>query len=198
MGLLSYLLGTEILKQGQDLLLSQKKCILETLKRAWLYHAKLVPTPITTTTNLYLSDSLEFDNLVKYRQIVGALRYVTLSSPYITFSVNKVCQFMHSPNENHWSVVKRIFRYLQGTNSHGLLFKHDFATILHAYTDPTYTLLTGFTDGDWAGCSDDRQSMGDMPFILDLILFHGVHINKRLSHVHPYNLNTKLYLVELT
>ncbi|KAL7590518.1 uncharacterized mitochondrial protein AtMg00810-like [Lactuca sativa] len=72
-GPLSYFLGIEIVKQGHDLLLSQKKYILEILQRSGLSHAKPVLNPITTTTNQSLGDSPEFDNPVKYRQIVETL-----------------------------------------------------------------------------------------------------------------------------
>ena len=160
MGFLSYFLGIEIVKQGPDLLLSQKKYILDILERAGLSHANPVSTPLTTTANLSLGDSPQFDNPVQYRQIVGALQYVTLSRPDITFAVNKVCQFMHSPTQNHWSAVKRILRYLQGTVSYGLLIKQESATLLHAYTDSTYTPLNAFFDADWDGCPDDRRSTG--------------------------------------
>jgi hypothetical protein len=99
-------------------------------------------------------------NPVKYRQIVGALQYVTLSRPDISYAVNKVCQFMHSPTENHWSTVKRILRYLKGSVKHGLLIKQASATVLHAYTDATMHDITAYSDADWAGCPDNRRSTG--------------------------------------
>jgi hypothetical protein len=163
MGKLSYFLGLEIVPRGKDILLSQKKYILELLQRAGLSQAKPVPSPITTTANLHLGDSSLFDNPVKYRQVVGALQYVTLSRPDITFAVNKVCQFMHSPTINHWSAVKRILRYLQGTSAHGLLLRHDSSSLLHAYTDAS---ITAFSDADWAGCPDDRRSTGGFAIYL--------------------------------
>ncbi|KAD4981730.1 hypothetical protein E3N88_18401 [Mikania micrantha] len=75
MGHLSYFLGIEIIPK--------------------------VSSPLHTTANLAIGDSPLFDNPVKYRQIVGALQYVTLSRPDLAFAVNKVCQFMHSPTQNH-------------------------------------------------------------------------------------------------
>lgn len=36
-----------------------------------------------------------------YRNIVGALQYVTLTRPEISFSVNKACQFMHCSTTDH-------------------------------------------------------------------------------------------------
>nr|KYP49046.1 Copia protein [Cajanus cajan] len=63
-----------------------------------------------------------FDDPTLYRSVVGALQYATITRPEIAFSVNKVSQFMCSPMEEHWKVVKRILRYLKGTLKHGLVF----------------------------------------------------------------------------
>ncbi|KAJ9561084.1 hypothetical protein OSB04_006244 [Centaurea solstitialis] len=152
MGKLSYFLGIEIVSQGADILLSQQKYILELLQKAGLSNAKPVSSPISTSANLALNDSSLFDNPVKYRQVVGALQYATLTRPDITYAVNKVCQFMHSPTENHWSTVKRILRYLKGTVSHSLLIQQQSSHLLHAYADSTHNSLSAFSDADWAGC----------------------------------------------
>ncbi|GKC73852.1 uncharacterized mitochondrial protein-like protein [Tanacetum coccineum] len=120
----------------------------------------LVKTPITTTTNLALGDSPLFEDPVRYRQIVGSLQYATLSRPDIAYAVNKVCQFLHSPTEKHWSAVKRILRYLKGTADFGLLVRQESGSILHAYTDSHSPYLNAFSDADWAGCPDDRRSTG--------------------------------------
>ncbi|KAD5508006.1 hypothetical protein E3N88_15709 [Mikania micrantha] len=104
-----------------------------------------------------------FDNPVKYRQIVGALQYVTLPRPDLAFAVNKVCQFMPSPTQNHWSAVKCILRYLQGTSDFGLWLHHNSGSHLQAYID---AYLQAFSDADWAGCPDDRQSTGGFAIYL--------------------------------
>uniref|UniRef100_A0A803PCM2 Reverse transcriptase Ty1/copia-type domain-containing protein n=1 Tax=Cannabis sativa TaxID=3483 RepID=A0A803PCM2_CANSA len=56
----------------------------------------------------HLGDPIE--NPQVYRSIVGALQYQTITRPKISFSVNKVCQFMANPLNTHWNVVKRILR----------------------------------------------------------------------------------------
>ncbi|KAD7116530.1 hypothetical protein E3N88_03798 [Mikania micrantha] len=160
MGRLSYFLGVEVLQKGPDILLSQQKYILELLQKAGLTDSKPLSSPISTSANLALGDSPPFDNPARYRQVVGALQYATLSRPDISYAVNKVCQFMHFPTTNHWSTVKRILRYLKGTISYGLLVQQNSSPVLHAYADATFNTLTAFTDADWAGCPDDRRSTG--------------------------------------
>ena len=63
------------------------------------------------------------EDLHGYTSMVGALQYVTITRPEISFSVNRVCQFMQNPIEEQWKVMKRILRYLQGTLHHGLHLK---------------------------------------------------------------------------
>ncbi|GKC34006.1 putative RNA-directed DNA polymerase, partial [Tanacetum coccineum] len=119
LGPLNYLLGIEIVPHVSDILLSQKKYILELLQSVGLSNCNLVSSPMVTSSSLSLDVSTAFSNPGKYRQVVGSLQYVTLSRPDIAFAVNKVCQYMHASIENHWSVVKRILRYLHGTVEHG-------------------------------------------------------------------------------
>jgi hypothetical protein len=84
-----------------------------------------------------------------YRSTVGALQYLTLTRPNLSFVVNKVCQFLFKPTDAHWEAVKRILRFVKGTATMGLLLKKSSST-----------LLSIFTDVDWAGCVDDRRSTG--------------------------------------
>ncbi|XP_057423759.1 uncharacterized mitochondrial protein AtMg00810-like [Lotus japonicus] len=82
--------------------------------------------------------------------IVGALQYATLTRPEISFAVNKVCQFLSQPLEDHWKAVKRILRYLKATIHHGLHLKPC------SLTSPVP--LLAFCDADWGSDPDDRRS----------------------------------------
>lgn len=106
-----------------------------------------------------------FENPMRYRQVVGALQYVTLSRPDIAYAVNKVCQFMHSPTNNHLSIVKRILRYLKGTGTFGLRLTPSLNTTIHAYGDAKSPLVTAFSDADWA-VQTTVNPQGDMLYIL--------------------------------
>jgi hypothetical protein len=78
---------------------------------------------------------------------VGALQYLSLTRSNIGFAVSKVSQFMHEPHDLHWTVVKRILRYLKSTADYGLFINKCSSSQLYAYSD-----------ADWAGCPDDRKS----------------------------------------
>jgi histone deacetylase 1/2 len=82
-----------------------------------------------------------------YRSVVGALQYLTLTSPDIAFSVNKVYQFLHAPTTVHWEAVKSILRYVKQCTKLGLKI----------HKSPS-TLVSVFSDADWAGNIEDRKS----------------------------------------
>ena len=56
----------------------------------------------------------------EYRSLVGALQYITLTWPDLSYAVQQACLHMHDPREQHLALVKRILRYLWGTSSYGL------------------------------------------------------------------------------
>jgi hypothetical protein len=79
-----------------------------------------------------------------YRHIVGALQYVTLMRPNFAYSVNQLCQHMHTPTSTHLTTAKRVLRYLKGSIDYGLQYhKRPLA-------------ITTYSDSDWASNPDDR------------------------------------------
>ena len=58
-------------------------------------------------------------NQTMYRSMIGKLQYVVHSRPNITLVVGIVARFSTNPRENHLMAVKRIMRYLKGTNDFG-------------------------------------------------------------------------------
>jgi hypothetical protein len=61
---------------------------------------------------------------------------------------------MESPKYSHWKVGKRILRYIAGTTTYGLW-----------YTASADSMLTGYTDSDYAGSIDDRKSTSGYAFL---------------------------------
>ena len=148
LGRLHYFLGVEVTWHANTSLhLSQSKYICDLLHRTDMLHAKPQPTPMVSSLRLTADGSTSVEDPTFFRSIVGALQYVTITRPELSFVVNHVCQYMHKPQQSHWKAVKRILRYLAGTSSHGLLL----------CSSPSYSII-GFSDSDWATDLDDRKS----------------------------------------
>lgn len=65
-------------------------------------------------------DPLSAEDSTRYRSVVGALQYLSLTRPDISFCLNRVSQFLSGPTTTHWAAVKRILRYLHATSHLGL------------------------------------------------------------------------------
>ena len=95
---------------------------------------------------MFVADNEHVEDITGYRQLVGALQYCTLTRPEIAYSVNQLCQHLHSPTTFHWKSAKRVLCYLKGSVDHGLYFSKGSLS-LHAYCD-----------SDWVGDHRDRRS----------------------------------------
>ena len=97
--------------------------------------AKDISTPMATSDSLTLFDGSPLTNATIYRQLVGSLQYLSLTRPDISFTVNKLSQFMHQPSESHWQALKRLLRYLKAIILHGLLLQRSASSDLYAFSD---------------------------------------------------------------
>uniref|UniRef100_A0ACD5TCP1 Uncharacterized protein n=1 Tax=Avena sativa TaxID=4498 RepID=A0ACD5TCP1_AVESA len=157
LGDLHFFLGIEVKNSQNGLLLTQEKYAVDLLTKVNMIKCTSSPTPLSSTEKLSLTEGTPLgpDDSTQYRSIVGALQYLTLTRPDISFSVNKVCQYLHAPTTAHWTAAKRILRYVQGTIHAGLTFQKSSSS-----------LLSAFSDADWAGCLDDRRSTGGFAVFL--------------------------------
>ena len=95
------------------------------------------PTPLSSSEKLsaFEGELLKEEEITKYRSAVGALQYLTLTRPDISFAVNKLCQYLHAPTTVHWTTVTRIVRYIPQTMSVGLQVKRSNCTLVSAFSD---------------------------------------------------------------
>ncbi|KAF5465934.1 hypothetical protein F2P56_015896 [Juglans regia] len=156
LGPLSYFLGVETLQEGGNLILTQRKSVIDLLRKANLDKVKPCSTPMSTSCKLSKYEGVDFDDPHLYRSTVGALHYLGFTRPDIAFAVHKVSKFMHQPKDVHWQAVKRILRYLKHTVNYGL----------HLTSQASHT-LQAFSDADWAGDNDDKWS------VRAYCIFHG-------------------------
>ncbi|GKA94708.1 putative RNA-directed DNA polymerase [Tanacetum coccineum] len=114
--------------------------------------------------------------ILELLQSAGLSNCNLVSSPMVTsssLSLDDSTAFSNPVKyrQNHWSVVKRILRYLYGTVEHGMLIRRSSGSTLQAFTDVLWkgnpdTSLEAFSDADWAGDSDDRRSTGGFAIYL--------------------------------
>jgi hypothetical protein len=129
----------------------------------------MYPPPVESSTknSASVGELLGKEDSTKYRSIVGALQYLTLTCLDIAYSVNKVYQYLHALR---MVAVKQIPHFLKYTSEYVFLI----------LPSPS-TMVSAFSDVDWVGCKNDRKSKGGLPYILDPISSHGVLRSKRRS-----------------
>ena len=157
LGHLHHYLGIQFMQVDGGIALCQSKYIDTLLQRFNLEDCKPIATPMETGLRLSLHDAGDAFDAVLYQQAVGCLIYLCITQLDIQFVVSQMSRFMHCPGVKHWQAVKRIFRYLSGTQSLGLFYPKggSLPPDLHA-----------FSDSDWAGCYDTHVSTSGFCFML--------------------------------
>ncbi|XP_028117457.1 uncharacterized protein LOC114315089 [Camellia sinensis] len=146
LGDLSYFLGISIQAVGDSYFLSQSKYASDILIKAGMTSCKPCPTSMSMKPVDTPATNLPFRQPQLYRNLVGALQYLTLTRPDLSFAVNQACQYMHEPTNAHFALLKHILRFVQSSLSRGLTFC------------PSSFELQAFSDLNWAGYTVDRKS----------------------------------------
>jgi hypothetical protein len=108
---------------------------------------KILSTPMEKGLKLSAKTDSKAVNELVYRQLVGSLIYLTTTSPYLSYIVSFISRFMRVTKIEHWTVAKRVLRYVKGTLDFGIL-----------YRKRKYLQLCGYINSDWAGSVNDRKS----------------------------------------
>ena len=87
--------------------------------------------------------------------MIGKLQYVVHTRLDIALAVSIITRFSAKLRENHMMALKRILRYLKGTEDYRLWYK------LGGNLD-----LKVFTNADWVGNIDDKKSTSGGAFFL--------------------------------
>lgn len=156
LGILHYFLGLEIWQHSNGIYLNQGKYTLDVLKRFGRLDSKAMKTPMETNLKKLKEATEDSENVdpTLYRQMIGSLMYLVNTRPDICYAVNALSQFMCEPKQTHLVAAKHILRYLSGTIGYGLKYAK------------TELNLSGYTDSDWAGNSENRKSTSGCCFTL--------------------------------
>ncbi|CAM8969933.1 unnamed protein product [Rhodiola kirilowii] len=150
-GELTFFLGIQVRQLENGTEISQQKYLSEVVKKYGLGGSKNVNTPSSPNESLVKDDGSPKTDATIYRGMIGSLLYLTASRPDIMFSVCQCARFQAEPRESHVKAVKRILRYLKGTEK-----------LVLWYPRVKSLKLEGFTDADFAGDRTDRKSTSGM------------------------------------
>jgi hypothetical protein len=147
LGDIHHFLGINVHRTSEGLFLSQQQYALEILDRANMLNCNPITTPVDTRSKLSATDGARFSNPALYRSLAGALQYLTLTCPDISYAVQKICLSMHDPRDSHFQLITHILQYVCGTSHYGLkMHKHSSLDLID------------YSDDDWARCPDTRKS----------------------------------------
>jgi hypothetical protein len=178
LGDMKLILGMRVTRNRQKrvLTLDHEAKIEQLLRQYQMEQCLPVNTPEEPGTEV--SSALEHDNEivnVPYRELVGALNYLAVSTrPDICHAVSVLCRYFSCPTQELWTAAKRVLRYLRGSAKLGLTFDGGISGIGLEMT-PCYS------DSNWANDKYDRKSTSGW-----LIKFAGCTVNwssKRQSTV---------------
>ncbi len=133
---------------------------MKLIEKYGLSEANPVSTPADSNTKLMKTDEKSTNSCVDpvlYQSMVGSLLYAAIATrPDIAQAVGVVSKFNANPSHAHLTAVKRILRYLKGTQDFFLEYRK---------TDKSFSLI-GYSDADWAGDQDDRHSTSGNLFLM--------------------------------
>jgi hypothetical protein len=162
LGEASFVLGIEIHRDRNKgvLGLSQKAYVEKVLKKFSMHKCSASPAPMVKgdrygdfqcPRNQYELDQMK---VVPYASAVGSLQYAQVCTrPDLAFVTGLLGRFQSNPGIEHWKLVKKVLRYLQGTK--GLMLTYRKSDSLQ---------IVGYSDSDYAG--DDRKSTSGYVFTL--------------------------------
>ncbi|XP_019190035.1 PREDICTED: uncharacterized protein LOC109184467 [Ipomoea nil] len=145
---LKFFLGLEIDIRKKGIFVNQRKYALELLDSTGFTHSKPVKSPVIPSTKLSKESGISLADITQYRRLVGKLLYLTITIPNISFTTQKLSQFLDYPTDIHLQAAHRVLRYIKGVPTQGMFFPA--TNQLH---------LKGFFDSDWAACPDTKRSV---------------------------------------
>ncbi|KAE8211922.1 hypothetical protein CF319_g9305, partial [Tilletia indica] len=161
-GEVSSVLGISVQRTKDAYYLSQATYIQTVLERFGLEDARSEPTPIATGTKLTKEGiPLEGgkDGISKFQAVIGCLLWIYLCiRGEIGYIVSALARFSSCPTKDHWRIAMRVLRYLKGTL--------DFRLELKPVVEPNQPAIVGYSDADWAGEVEGRQSQSGYLFKL--------------------------------
>jgi len=91
-GSLKYFLGIEVIMSKKDILLLQRKYILDLLSETGMLRCKSINFSMNVNMKLLPNQGELLENIGRYERLVEKLNYLTVTRPNITVAASIVCQ----------------------------------------------------------------------------------------------------------
>lgn len=154
MGLADVILGIQISRTHNGLVLSQAHYVDKILEKFNAEDTTVARTPIDTSHHLSKNRG---DGVaqVEYSRIVGSLMYLmSCTRPDLAFAISRLSRYTSNPSSEHWKSITRVLRYLRYTRDYGLHYTRYLAVV------------EGYSDANWISDMKDSKSTSGYVFTL--------------------------------
>ena len=154
LGKAKMILGIKITRTPNGLKLSQEHYVEKILRKFEHLDCKTVSTPYDPSSQLKKNKEHSVAQ-IEFAQIIGSLMYLmNCTRPDIAYAVGRLSRYTQSPNQDHWTIVCRILKYLRGIINYG------------SCSSGFPSVLEGFSDANWISDSNEMKSISGYVFNL--------------------------------
>lgn len=147
-------LGIEIKNTDSGIYLSQTEYIEKLLNKYGMIDCKPVKTPITINEDTMSKENNEECDFNLYQELVGELLYIAnRTRPDIAFVISYLSQYNKCPQKRHYTLCKRVLRYLKGTKYKCLYYDREFGS------------LKAYSDASWGNAENGKSFSGGVIYI---------------------------------
>ena len=155
------------MKRTDEYLEITSNTFIESLLPRFNINPRFVPTPLSPGVQLTAFDLADTKpDSTLYRQIVGCINFIANSTrPDCAHAAHALSHHLNNPSYAHLSQATCTIQYLHCTCHLGIRYsaKHNHPAC-------------GYTDSDWAGCIETRQSASGKIFMMQGgAVRHGAH-----------------------
>ncbi|XP_047269190.1 uncharacterized mitochondrial protein AtMg00810-like [Capsicum annuum] len=160
LGDLRFFLGIEFARNSTEIVMNQRKHVLELISDLRLSGTKPSSSPMEINVKLTIVDfdehtrntstNLPLQDPSIYQRLIRRLLYLTITRPDICFVVQCLSQVIHCPKSSRMETAIRVVRYLKHCPGLGIFMP----------SNPSQQ-LTVYCDADWASCPNTRRSVTD-------------------------------------